>query len=309
MTAPTAAQLAAVYREACTCDVHATKPGNVSLASPGHGMQAADFLHSAEASADAIARPHAALGRRIHDAVTATRRRVGCNTNLGIVLLAAPLLKARFDHPDLELREAVGRVLAAATLADAEQVYRAIRVAAPGGLGAAGEHDVAQPARVPLVAAMREAAGRDSIARQYATGFADLFDDIAPYLRGALTRHGKVESALTDTFLYLLTRYPDSHIQRKHGERAARRVQQMARAVRRRYRQAGHDKAGPCLARLDTLLKARGLNPGTSADLCVAAVISHRLQHMAIPETGTSPEDLRTTRPRWDGVPLSTTCQ
>lgn len=311
MKAPDTGRSAAIYREACALDVQAFKPGNVSLKSSGHGMQAADFLRSAEASAAAIVQPHSTLGQRIYNAVAATRRRVGCNTNLGIVLLAAPLLQASHDHPGLSLREALRLVLAAASLADAEEVYRAIRLAAPGGLGERLAHDVAQPARLPLAAAMREAAGHDLIARQYANGFAELFDDIQPYLGEALVRHQSIELALTDAFLYVLAHYPDSHIRRKFGERVARRVQQMARATRQQwYRQAGGQAADSCLARLDSMLKARGLNPGTSADLCVAAVISYRLQQPAIPETGaSSPEILRTARPQRVGVPLSTTSQ
>ena len=85
--------LARVYREVCALDVLALKPGNVGVGRPGHGMRAADFLRSAAVSAGPLSAPGLPLGERVYGAVAATRAAVGCNTNLGIILLCAPLLK------------------------------------------------------------------------------------------------------------------------------------------------------------------------------------------------------------------------
>ncbi len=305
-----ARQLAAIYREACALDVQAFKPGNVSLASPGHAMSADDFLLSAQHSAPAMVQRGCALGLRIFDAVAATRRQVACNTNLGIVLLAAPLLQASLEHPHMELRSALRRVLAATTREDAVWLYRAIRLAAPAGLGQRAEHDVAAEPRLTLVAAMAEAAGHDLIARQYANDFAELFDDIQPAFGAALARRGSAESALTETFLYLLARYPDTHIRRKHGAAKARWVSRMAQAAAGDFARAlDADAASRVLAGLDATLKSQGLNPGTSADLCVAAVVSHRLQQLAVSNTGENPENPRTAGPERAGAPLSSISQ
>jgi triphosphoribosyl-dephospho-CoA synthase len=288
--------------------VSSFKPGNVSTESPGHGMQADDFLLSAEHSAAVIVQPNTTLGQRILLSVLATRRRVHCNTNLGIILMAAPLMQACLDHPHMPLSEAIRKVLAATSLEDTENVYRAIRVAAPGGLGELPEHDVAQPACLPLVPAMRQAAERDFIARQYATDFADLFDDIVPFFSAALGRHELFEPAVTETFLYLLSRYPDTHIERKHGSKTAGWVSEQARKVLRNYEDTdSHEIAWGYLHHFDRLLKARGVNPGTSADLCVAAVISHRLQQQAKTDTGMSPANPRIIRPDRIETPLSLT--
>jgi triphosphoribosyl-dephospho-CoA synthase len=303
-------QLAAIYREACALDVQAFKPGNVSLASPGHAMSADDFLLSAQHSAPAMVQRGCALGLRIFDAVAATRRQICCNTNLGIVLLAAPLLQAGLEYPDMELRSALRRVLAATTREDAVWLYRAIRLAAPGGLGKRAAHDIADEPRLTLVAAMAEAAGHDLIARQYANGFAELFDDIQPAFSAALARRGSAEKALTETFLYLLAGYPDTHIRRKHGAAAARRVSRMAHTAAGDFARAvDADAEARVLAALDATLKSQGLNPGTSADLCVAAVISHRLQQLAVSNTGANPENLRTAGPERAGAPLSSISQ
>ena len=88
------ASIRAAFLAACKLDVAALKPGNVHRHADGHGMTVADFIASAEAAAPALCRPGSPLGRRLLDAVTATRAAVGCNTNLGILLLCAPLAVA-----------------------------------------------------------------------------------------------------------------------------------------------------------------------------------------------------------------------
>ena len=49
-------RVAAAYIEACLAELDAPKPGNVHRFAAGHGMKAADFVRSAEASAGPIAR-------------------------------------------------------------------------------------------------------------------------------------------------------------------------------------------------------------------------------------------------------------
>ncbi|EDZ97274.1 putative triphosphoribosyl-dephospho-CoA synthetase, partial [Burkholderia sp. H160] len=63
----------AAFLEACALDITTPKPGNVSTQSPGHGMHAAQFLASADASLDALFGRGARVGQRILDAVTRTR--------------------------------------------------------------------------------------------------------------------------------------------------------------------------------------------------------------------------------------------
>src|SRR5882672_11116863 len=141
--------VAAAIWDACITDVRAFEPGNVSTVSPGHGMHANDFIASADAMAVEIAAPVAAVGERILRAIEATRAVVPVNTNLGIVLLCAPLAHAATalaDEPSLHAR--LHAVLAGLDVYDAELAYRAIRMAGPGGLGRSDHHDVAQPPRV-----------------------------------------------------------------------------------------------------------------------------------------------------------------
>ena len=60
------------FLRACRLDVQVRKPGNVSLASPGHGMDAAMFLASAQAASGPLFESALGVGERIDKAVEAT---------------------------------------------------------------------------------------------------------------------------------------------------------------------------------------------------------------------------------------------
>ncbi len=264
--------IAAAFRAACAAELAAPKPGNVHCFRAGHGMMVADFTRSAEAAAPALTQPGAPLGARIYDAVAATRDAVGQNTNLGIVLLAAPLAMAAEQGGDL--RAGVGRVLAAADLADAALVFRAIALAAPGGLGTAPRHDVRAPAQVLLSEAMADAAPRDLIARQWVTDFADVFTLGLPALAAARGREWPALAA----YLAFLAAFPDSHVRRKHGEMVAESLRREAARWPARLAAAPDPRALlPALLAWDAALKAAAINPGTSADLTVASLFAERL--------------------------------
>jgi len=264
------------YRAACELELRAFKPGNVSVYSAGHDMTVADFRLSAEASAAPLADPSRNLGERIFRAIEATRRAVGCNTNLGIVLLAAPLIQAAETvQPGETLRGAVTRVLAATTRDDAVWAYRAIALAAPGGLGHASQQDVGEPPTVSLTDAMRLAATRDRIAREYAEGYAEVFDSAIPSYHTWLSRWGDEAWAAAAVFLRLLQRLPDSHIERKFGTRhtgmVAARMAELESAL---SAAATPDEVLASFHAVDSEFKANGINPGTTADLTVACLLA-----------------------------------
>jgi triphosphoribosyl-dephospho-CoA synthase len=255
-----------MFLRACALDVETMKPGNVSHASAGHGMSAAQFIASADAAADGLFEHGARVGQRILKAVRATLDAVGCNTNLGIVLLCAPLCAA-FERGD-DLQSATRDVLMQLDIEDARLAYEAIALANPGGLGDAPEQSVHTQPSVDLLAAMTLAADRDSIARQYANGFADVFA-VAHRIE---TSNKSAHEIMLDAYLTFLTQWPDSHIVRKHGAAMAQSVTQEAIALT-----DARDKSS--LIEWDTHLKARGINPGTSADLSVAAMFAALMLH------------------------------
>jgi triphosphoribosyl-dephospho-CoA synthase len=266
------------FLDACRNELGAPKPGNVHCYAAGHQMTVADFERSAAAAAPHLCRHGTRLGQRILEAVVATRRAVGQNTNLGILMLAAPLaLAAEQDGVD---QEGVQNIVRAADLNDTEALFAAIRLAAPGGLGDAPEHDVHGPAAVPPIVAMAAAADRDSIARQWVNGFDDIFGrGLHAYAEARERGWDETWSALA-TYLCFLAAFQDSHIVRKYGSGPARIVQRDAAFWRARLL-ATLDPANllPELLLWDAELKQQGLNPGTSADLTVATIFTSRLRN------------------------------
>ncbi|MDH3637160.1 MAG: triphosphoribosyl-dephospho-CoA synthase [Gammaproteobacteria bacterium] len=270
------------YRRACRLDVEAYKPGNVSLFAAGHGMRGEDFLESAEASAAAMGDPRVALGERIFRAVTATRTAVGCNTNLGIILLAAPLVQDLLGEASGgTLDERVKRVLSGTTLEDADWVYQAIRLAKPGGLGRADVHDVREAPDVTLRDAMQAVAERDRIAYLYTTDFSDIFEYGVPRFTELYGRWGDEGWAATGLYLEWLTRVPDSHIVRKHGLTAARWVAARAAGLWERLQSRTYPQGLlKELYALDDEFKQVGVNPGTTADMTVASALAVELEQL-----------------------------
>jgi triphosphoribosyl-dephospho-CoA synthase len=180
------------------------------------------------------------------------------------------------------LRAQVAVQLAQTSVADARACYRAIRMARPAGLGQVPEQDVAHEPAVDLTAAMRLAAAHDRIARQYANTFADVFEHGVPILEAARTRHRSLVWSTTACYLHLLGNGPDSHIERKYGHAAASAVSRRARAVETALKACENPRAvKPLLMAFDRELKARGINPGTSADLTVASVMAYLVMQRA----------------------------
>jgi triphosphoribosyl-dephospho-CoA synthase len=273
------ARVQRAFLDACLLDVLALKPGNVGVHAAGHGMRSVDFVRSARAAAPAIAAVEATVGQRIRVAIAATQAVAGTNTNLGIVLLAAPLAHAVLRAPRPlsrpGLTKSLEQVLGGLTVDDAQLTFDAIRSANPGGLGEAADNDVRAPARVTLLEAMRSAANRDSIARQYASTYADVLDAGLERLASARAAGRDRRWTATEVYLDFLCRYPDSHVVRKFGPAEAEALRRDACDLAEAVRRAGDVRAArEQLGRWDAVLKARGLNPGTSADLTVATLFA-----------------------------------
>jgi triphosphoribosyl-dephospho-CoA synthase len=246
-------------------------------------MTVADFEASARAAAPGIARRHARVGRRIFDATAATQAACGCNTNLGIVLLCAPLAAAAERLADCATRitidtlaAATREVLADLDIDDATLAYRAIALANPGGLGSVESEDVHEQAKVTLLEAMALAAGRDRIAAEYAHGYREIFDFALPSLHRHLFDHAPTQ-ATSRLFLMLLARATDSHLLRKFGDTVAQTVTREAAGFLQRLENQSHTGLHDELLLWDKALKQRGWNPGTCADLTVATLFAHRL--------------------------------
>ncbi len=264
-----------LYKNACEVELQAFKPGNVSIYSDGHDMTVGDFRQSAEVSALPLCDVNYSLGEKIFYAVKVTRDAVGCNTNLGIILLCAPLIYAVQHYPDLTLREAVSEVLKNTTIDDANWVFKAISLAKPGGLGEVEKQDVSQNATVTLQAAMCLSSDKDRIALQYVSDYKDIFDLGVFSYTCTFNRWGEQSWAAVAVYADLLSQFSDSHIERKFGSRYSARVATMMRQLRDELQIVNDpEQVKPLLYQMDTELKSHGLNPGTSADLTVATVLT-----------------------------------
>jgi triphosphoribosyl-dephospho-CoA synthase len=265
---------------ACVLEVSASKPGNITPAHDFSDTTYADMVRSALALGPVFTGRRVlrrSVGELIADGVKATAGAAGANTNLGIVLLFAPLARAAVTRAvDESLRPALERILAQLDVEDAGAAFAAIVQAGPGGLGDAPEHDVRAPPRVTLREAMAAAAHRDSIASEYATGYAIVFDTGLPLLVQALASGWRTLDAIVSLHVGLLAAYPDTLIARKAGEAAAQAVSAAAREVR---------DGTLALADLDASLRADGnrLNPGTTADLVGATLLAALLSGVSLP--------------------------
>jgi triphosphoribosyl-dephospho-CoA synthase len=259
------------------------KPGNVHRLAAGHNMTVEDFVASAEAAAPCMGEKKLAVGQRIRRAVEATRTAVGQNTNLGIVLLAAPLANAAFSRDAGDLQSRLHRVLNGLDVEDAREAYWAIRETKPGGLGDAPAHDVAAEPKVTLLEAMRAAEARDRIAWNYTHDYADIFTLGLKWLAQARERWAEPclaspSWAVTRVYLGFLAHLPDTLIERKFGTRMATEVRDEAGPIEAGLTECQSPEAMTApLAAFDRALKERGLNPGTSADLTVATLFAATL--------------------------------
>jgi len=271
LTAASGMPVVAAATLACLYESTAAKPGNVHPAASFSDATYADFVKSALVVGPILAQAQSrGVGQTILDSVIATRLAVGTNTNLGTLLLVAPLAAVPAEHA---LRAAIAHLLQRLTVEDTRLVYEAIRSSGAGGLGRADQADVFADTRpsLSLVEAMRLAADRDLVARQYVNGFAEVFQ-IASWIEEGC-RHWPLSVSIVHSQVRQLAAHADSLILRKCGPAIAEQASQLAEEVLRSgappdssYQQA--------LARLDDWLREDGhrRNPGTTADLISAGL-------------------------------------
>ncbi|MBM4089266.1 MAG: triphosphoribosyl-dephospho-CoA synthetase [Planctomycetes bacterium] len=257
---------------ACLLEASVAKPGNVHPGAEFADLSFRDFVLSAVAIGPAMdGASTSGVGTAVLAAVRATRSVVPTNTNLGTVLLLAPLASVPRDR---SLRAGVRDVLAAMTAADAAAVYDAIRLTRPGGLGTVRDMDVAGHPPETLLLAMQAAADRDMVARQYVTDFSAVFDEVVAELaQGAVVRQWPLAAAVIHVQMQLLQRFPDSLIARKCGPRVAEEAAMRAARVLASG-QPGEAGYAAALAEFDVWLRAdqHRRNPGTTADLIAAGL-------------------------------------
>ena len=200
-----------------------------------------------------------------------------------MLLLFAPIAKAHLLRPTpvATLQQSILQVLQQLGPSDSQQIYLAIRHAAPGGLGKQAQADVADTAPADLVAAMAKVAHIDAVARQYTNGFADIFQRLVPWLQAELVQTAQTLEAVCRVQLRWLAYQPDGLIARKAGPEMAAQVQQRAASIKEECLANPAPLAQqPPMIEFDQFLRGDGhrRNPGTTADLIAAALLVQLLR-------------------------------
>jgi triphosphoribosyl-dephospho-CoA synthase len=237
------------------------KPGNVDRCHDYEGTRLEHFLASAVFARPALERAasgEGSLGEVFREAVRATTGHRGGNTHFGAFILLIPLLRGD-DIPGAV------RVVQASTVEDALEFYRAfsetkvrmlpddpLDVRNPRALGTIRERGLT------LLGIMDHSKEHDMISREWVNRFtrtrraADL-----------LHASGCGRDGIVAAFLRLLSDETDTFIVKEHGPLVAGEVR----------RRAGEVLAGrEGLAAFDAECIARGINPGSTADLIIAGI-------------------------------------
>ncbi len=239
--------------------------------------------------------------RAVADAIAWQR---GGDTHLGTILLLTPLAVAagatiaRRGFVDaIGLRESFTKVMESTRPEDAVNVYEAIAIARPTGLGRVegrAAPDVSdERAKEALVErglslydVMRIAAEWDTIALELTTGLRITFEVGCPTLLSVYVRTLDINVAIVHTYLTLLSSFPDTHVARIVGLKRARNVPEAVKIGVNKAKEVAEEAAEilrlgglitsegkAALFKFDERLRNEGLNPGTTADLTAASLM------------------------------------
>ena len=261
-------------------EIKAFKPGNVSSYADGHNMTAQDFFLSAEVSTPILCKKECSLGERVLNSVKATRDAVSCNTNLGMLLLFAPIIMgAELGFKTIrELRDNLEVTLTSITKTDTNHIFKAIHTANPGGLGNVNEEDVAKEPNFSLIYAMKLASKRDSVALQYLNNFNEVFKLGFTTIKNFDKRWNSVKWATVSCYLTFMASIRDSHIERKYGSEISEQIRIKSGIIVEKFNNSLDPEASIRLLQdFDRELKAENYNPGTSADLTAASLLVYNL--------------------------------
>jgi triphosphoribosyl-dephospho-CoA synthase len=288
---------------ACLLEAAAPKAGNVHPHASFSDMNYEHFRSSAQAIARVFDDPVLTrVGQLTLRAIEATQEAVGVNTNLGIVLLMAPIAiafrRGENDHPRApldairewtsetrddrleKLKSLIRHELAAMSGEDSRAIYAAIRIAKAGGMGDVKEMDIHQEAPSDLLSAMQLASSWDDIAKEYSTGFHNLCTMSnrlmellrSPIPQGESTKKHSWFRAIQHLQLERLAEHGDTLIARKNSANIVHETKRLAKSTCDDWETNKREASWQVL---DDFLRDDGhrRNPGTTADLLAAATL------------------------------------
>lgn len=285
-------------------EVSADKPGNVNFVVGFEGTRVEHFLASAVAAVSSFqeaayrgievaekkrAISNAGLGELIKAGIAEISEwQTGGNTLLGTIMLFAPLAVAagmtptreKYVYDFQELRANLDLAIKSTTAQDSVAVYEAIEIAKPSGLNSAPDLSVKDPSskkrlikeNVSLYKAFSIGKDFDDICSEYVNNYPITFECAYPHLMKQL-KSTDLNTAIVNTFLKVLSKYPDTFISRKVGLEKARDVSSDAKKVLELGGVETED-GKQCLIAFDRKLRKAGndYNPGTTADITAAAL-------------------------------------
>ncbi len=277
----TETQVKMAFEYSCKVDVFSIKPGNVSYNNPAYNMTHKDFLQSSMACSDIICEKGMDIGTKIYESVKSSMDVVGCNTNLGIILLCVPIVQSLYlDDKHIFSQENLKKIILDIDQKQTKKIYAAINMAKAGGMGEKEKYDIKKAVNYDfkLYEAMKYASSYDDIANEYYYFFSNIINNLSPFWRLCLNKMQNEEYATTATFLNLLSKRPDSLIARKYGINKAKYVSEQVKPLADEYCELENPEIlNKKLLLLDSELKIQGLNPGTTADVVVASIFFNRL--------------------------------
>lgn len=211
----------------------------------------------------------------------------GGNVLFGHILILGPLaaaaaigLKTEIMNFD-EFKANLNKIIEDSTVEDTINLYKAIRVCSPGGLGKIDKYDVydensliyIKEDKINLKRIFDFSKDYDSISLEYSQGFRIILEEGLPYFFERFDSTKDINTATVDTFLKILSDYPDTLIIRKSGLAKASYVSQEASEILK-CGGISSEIGFKLIKQLDLKLheKKGMMNPGTTADLLAGII-------------------------------------
>ncbi|MFX1327334.1 MAG: triphosphoribosyl-dephospho-CoA synthase [Promethearchaeota archaeon] len=206
----------------------------------------------------------------------------GGNVLLGHILILAPLAAAvaiclkEYQYKISDLKYFLSKIIDNSSVNDTLNLYEAIRLCNPGGLGKIEKYDITDENSVNeiindninLKKIFELSKEYDLISLEYSKCFSIILNEGLPYFLNVFRKYGDINIATVNTYLKLLSLNPDTLIIRKSGIEAALNISERASTILK-SKGIASEKGLRLVLELDNELQEKEgkLNPGTTADL------------------------------------------
>ncbi len=211
----------------------------------------------------------------------------GGNVLLGHILILAPLAVAaiicmkKLQTNISDFKKFLNKIIDNTSVTDTINLYQAIRLCNPGGLGKVEKYDINDDHsfselkinKINLKKIFELSKEYDLISLEYSTGFNIILNEGLPYFVNNFSQYGDINIATVNTYLKLLSLNPDTLVIRKSGYDLALNISNAASNILE-YGGISTEKGLKLTIDLDRKLHAKKgkLNPGTTADLICGVI-------------------------------------